>query len=61
MLTSSGRPIRFLLKKLLQVATQFFQTRIEQYLRISVGTPQQCDALMQALAQLLSAPGAASQ
>ncbi|HEY8905152.1 MAG TPA: histidinol-phosphate transaminase [Rhodoferax sp.] len=27
--------------------------RIEQYLRISVGTPQQCDALVQALAQLV--------
>ncbi len=27
--------------------------RIEQYLRISVGTPQQCDALVQALAAML--------
>jgi histidinol-phosphate aminotransferase len=27
--------------------------RIDQYLRISVGTPQQCDALVQALAELL--------
>jgi histidinol-phosphate aminotransferase len=27
--------------------------RIEQYLRISVGTPQQCDALVQALTRLL--------
>jgi histidinol-phosphate aminotransferase len=29
--------------------------RIEQYLRISVGTPQQCDALLQALADVLQA------
>lgn len=27
----------------------FKQARIEQYLRISVGTPAQCDALVQAL------------
>jgi histidinol-phosphate aminotransferase len=27
--------------------------RIDQYLRISVGTPQQCETLLQALAQLL--------
>lgn len=27
--------------------------RIEQYLRISVGTPQQCDALVQALSELV--------
>ncbi|MBK1683483.1 histidinol-phosphate transaminase [Rhodoferax fermentans] len=38
----------------------FKQPRIEQYLRISVGTPQQCDALLQALAQLLM-PGGAPQ
>jgi histidinol-phosphate aminotransferase len=31
----------------------FKQPRIDQYLRISVGTPQQCDALLQALAQQL--------
>jgi len=34
----------------------FKQPRIEQYLRISVGTPQQCDVLLQALAQLVFAP-----
>ena len=28
--------------------------RIEQYLRISIGTPQQCDALLQALASVLA-------
>jgi len=39
----------------------FKQSRIDQYLRISVGTPQQCDALLQALAQVLSAPGKAPQ
>ena len=27
--------------------------RIDQYLRITVGTPQQCDALVQALTELL--------
>ncbi|HEY0201084.1 MAG TPA: histidinol-phosphate transaminase, partial [Burkholderiaceae bacterium] len=27
--------------------------RIAQYLRISVGTPQQCDALLRALAEIL--------
>jgi histidinol-phosphate aminotransferase len=31
----------------------FAQPRIAQYLRISVGTPAQCDRLVQALAQLL--------
>jgi len=39
----------------------FKQPRIDQYLRISVGTPQQCDALVQALAQLVSAPGKVPQ
>jgi histidinol-phosphate aminotransferase len=29
--------------------------RIEQYLRISVGTPQQCDALLQALTDIIAA------
>jgi len=31
----------------------FRQPRIAQYLRISVGTPQQCDALLQALGEIL--------
>ena len=31
----------------------FRQARIDQYLRISVGTPQQCDRLVQALAELI--------
>ncbi|MGE0498310.1 MAG: histidinol-phosphate transaminase [Ramlibacter sp.] len=33
--------------------------RIEQYLRISVGTPAQCDALIKGLGELLGAGGAA--
>jgi histidinol-phosphate aminotransferase len=32
----------------------FKQPRIEQYLRISIGTPMQCDALLQALASVLA-------
>lgn len=32
----------------------FKQPRIEQYLRISIGTPAQCDALLQALASVLA-------
>ena len=32
----------------------FQQTRIEQYLRISVGTPAQCEALLQALSSILA-------
>jgi histidinol-phosphate aminotransferase len=32
----------------------FKQARIEQYLRISIGTPVQCDALLQALASVLA-------
>jgi len=39
----------------------FKQPRIDQYLRISVGTPQQCDALLQALAQVLSPSGITPQ
>lgn len=36
------------------VLVRHFQLpRIEQYLRISVGTPQQCDALVQALSELV--------
>ncbi|APW40608.1 histidinol-phosphate transaminase [Rhodoferax koreense] len=31
----------------------FRQPRIAQYLRISIGTPQQCDALLQALSEIL--------
>jgi histidinol-phosphate aminotransferase len=33
----------------------FRQPRIEQYLRVSIGTPAQCDALVQALRQLTAA------
>jgi histidinol-phosphate aminotransferase len=33
----------------------FRQPRIEQYLRISIGTPAQCDALLQALRLLTAA------
>jgi histidinol-phosphate aminotransferase len=33
----------------------FDQPRIEQYLRMSIGTPAQCEALVQAL-RLLTAP-----
>jgi len=36
----------------------FRESRIAQYLRISVGTPAQCDALVQALQRLVAAPGA---
>jgi histidinol-phosphate aminotransferase len=32
----------------------FRQARIEQFLRISVGTPAQCDALLQALSSVLA-------
>jgi histidinol-phosphate aminotransferase len=32
----------------------FKQTRIEQFLRISIGTPAQCDALLQALSSVLA-------
>jgi histidinol-phosphate aminotransferase len=33
----------------------FKQPRVEQYLRISIGTPAQCDALVQALGLLTAA------
>lgn len=36
----------------------FREARIAQYLRISVGTPAQCDALVQALQRLLAPPAA---
>ena len=36
----------------------FHGPRIAQYLRISVGTPAQCDTLVQALQRLVAAPGA---
>jgi histidinol-phosphate aminotransferase len=32
----------------------FKQPRIAQYLRISVGTPAQCDTLLEALAAILA-------
>ena len=35
----------------------FKQPRIEQYLRISIGTPAQCDALLQALASVFYGSG----
>jgi len=35
----------------------FKQPRIDQYLRISVGTPDQCDQLIRVLTELLSLPG----
>jgi len=33
----------------------FKQARIDQYLRISVGTPAQCDQLVAALSKLVNA------
>ncbi len=41
------------LRKRAVLVRHFKVTRIEQYLRISVGTPQQCDALMQAMVEIL--------
>ena len=41
------------LRKRAVLVRHFKQTRIAQYLRISIGTPAQCDTLVQALAEIL--------
>jgi histidinol-phosphate aminotransferase len=42
------------LRKRAVLVRHFKAHRIEQYLRISVGTPRQCDALLQALGEILA-------
>ncbi len=44
------------LRKRAVLVRHFKLHRIEQYLRISVGTPQQCDALVQALGDIIANP-----